>query len=253
MTTKKIQKRVMKMTSDDRRVMSGFPSLDRITGGFRSGSLNVIAGSPGRGKTGLALNIAYNAAVKYNKQVLVISLELSKEELANRVLSFVSEGSLDTAKDLVYIDDRFGSFEEVRVNLREDIEKVHPDLIIIDYLQLLVPLEDNNERGIAKVTSFLMRLAADYEVPVIVLSQLHREFERNSNKTTLRRLEDYKYAPVVQDAAVIVFLRWEDYGSHRENPVIDVHLDVAKNRFGDRDLTATVKWERAKFKFYEEE
>ena len=241
------------MTSGDRRVMSGFPSLDKIIGGFRPGSLNVIAGSPGRGKTGLALNIAYNAAVKYNKRVLVVSLELSKEELVNRVLSFVSEDSLDTAKDFVYIDDRFGSFEDVQINLREDIEKVHPDLIIIDYLQLLVPLEENNERGIAKVTCFLWHLAADYEVPVIVLSQLHRGFERNSDKTMLRRLEDYKYAPVVLDADVIVILRWEDYGSDRENLVIDVHLDVAKNRFGDRDLTATVRWERAKFKFFEEE
>ena len=101
-----------------------------------------------------------------------------------------------------YIDDRFGSFEEVQVNLREDIEKVHPDLIIIDYLQLLVLLEENNKRGIAKVTSFLMRLAADYEVPVIVLSQLNRDLEHDSDKST---------------------------------------------------LTATVKWERAKFKFYEEE
>ena len=251
MTTKKIQKRVMKMTSDDRRVMSGFPSLDKITGGFRPGTVNVIAGRPGVGKTTFALNMAYNAAVKYNKRVLVISLELSKEELANRVLSFVSEGSLDTAKDLVYIDDRFGSFEEVQINLREDIEKVHPDLIIIDYLQLLV--QENNERGIAKGTSFLMRLAADYEVPVIVLSQLHRGFERNSNKTTLRRLEDYKYAPVVQDAAVIVFLRWEDYGSHREDPVFDIHLDVAKNKFGDSDVGTVVKFERAKCKYYEEE
>ncbi len=253
MTTRKIQKKVMKMTSEDRKVMSGFPSLDKIIGGFRPGSLNVIAGSPGRGKTGLALNIAYNAAVKYNKRVLFYSLEESKDEIQSKIALFASKNSLDTAKDLIFIDDRTGPYEEVQLNLRKGIEEIHPDLIIIDYLQLLVPLEENNERGIAKVTGFLWHLAADYEVPVIVLSQLHRGFERNSDKSTLRRLEEYKYAPVVQDADVIVILRWEDYGSDRENLVIDVHLDVAKNRFGDRDLTATVKWERAKFKFFEEE
>ena len=243
------------MTSEDRKVMSGFPSLDKITGGFRPGSLNVIAGSPGRGKTSLALNIAYNAAVKYNKRVIFYSLEESKTDIANKVLLLSPEDSMDIAKSQypLYVDDKIGSFEEVQANLREDIEKVHPDLIIIDYLQLLVLFEENNRRGIAKVTSSLKRLAADYEVPVIVLSQLNRGLEHDSDKSTLRGLEECKCGPVVQDADVIVFLRWEDYGSHREDPVFDIHLDVAKNKFGDSDVGTVVKFERAKCKYYEEE
>ena len=241
------------MTSDDRRVMSGFPSLDKITGGFRPGSLNVISGRPGSGKTSLALNIAYNAATKYNKRVIFYSLEESKISIANKVLLLSPEDSMDIAKSQypLYVDDRIGSFEEVQVNLREDIEKVHPDLIIIDYLELLAPVGESRESGIAMVTSFLMRVATDYEVPVLVLKQLNRKFI--SDKGTLRGLEECKCSPVVQDAAVIVFLRWENYGSHMEEPVLDVHLDIAKNRFGERDVTATIKWERAKFKFYEEE
>ena len=234
------------MTSDDRRVMSGFPSLDKITGGFRPGTVNVIAGRPGTGKTTFALNVAYNAATKYNKRVFIISLAESKEDLQSRIAQFSS-------KDSIYIDDKIETYEEKTVSCRKVIEEIHPDLIIIDYLQLLVPCEEFHERGIAKVTGFLMRLAADYEVPVIALSQLNRGLEHDSDMATLRGLEEGKCAPVVQDAAVIVFLWWEGYVSHREDPVFDVHLDVAKNRFGDRDLTATVKWERAKFKFYEEE
>lgn len=235
------------MTSGDRRVMSGFPSLDKITGGFRPGSLNVISGRPGSGKTSFALNVAYNAAVKYNKRVLVISLESSKEELVNRFLSFASEDYLDTAKSLIYIDDDYFSCEEVKI--RKRTEEIHPDLIIIDYLQLIVPLEEDYKRGITVVTSFLRQLATEYEVPVLVLQQLNRNFV--SDKTTLTEL--YRAAPVVQDSDVFIILWREGYGSHREDPVFDVHLDVAKNKFGDSDVEVVVKFERVKWKFYEEE
>ena len=258
----------MIMTSDDKRVMSGFPSLDKITGGFRPGSLNVIAGRPGSGKTSLAMNIAYNAAVKYNKRVLVISLELSKEELANRVLSFVSEGSLDTAKDLVYIDDRFGSFEGVQVNLREDIEKVHPDLIIIDYLEVFYKYESfekERRQSMAVAMSFLKQLAEKYEIPVIVLSQFClRVFPCSStpdiwisDKPTLDEVARYGREPVVQGADVIIIIWPEGYTSKSREVHLassrNVHLDVAKNKFGDGDVGTVVKFERAKCKYYEEE
>ena len=91
------------MTSDDKRVMSGFPSLDKITGGFRPGSVNVIAGRPGAGKTTFALNVAYNAAVKYNKRVLFYSLVESKTDIANMVLLFAPKDPMDIANMVMYL------------------------------------------------------------------------------------------------------------------------------------------------------
>ena len=239
------------MTSNDKRVMSGFLSLDKITGGFRPGSLNVITGKPGAGKTTFAVNLAYNAATLYNKRVLFYSLAESKTDIANMVLLFAPEDPLNIAKCQypLYVDDRNGSFEEVQINLSEGIEKIHPDLIIVDHLNLLTLRGESILRGFAKVTSFLKRLATDYEVPVFLLHHLNRNLI--NDKSILMELKIEKYSPVVQDSDVIVYLWWEGYGSHRKDPVFDVHLDVVKNRFGDRDLTATVKWERAIYKYFE--
>ena len=247
------------MTSDDKRVMSGFPSLDKITGGFRPGTVNVIAGRPGVGKTTFALNVAYNAAVKYNKRVLFYSLVESKTDIANMVLLFAPKDPMDIAKSQcpLYVDDRNGSFEEVQVNLREDIEKVHPDLIIVDYLELLTPVEKDYKRERAIVASFLRTLATEYKVPVIVLKQLSRGFEFNSDKANLDEVTYYGHNTVVQESDVIIIIWWEGYTSKSREVHLassrNVHLDVAKNKFGDSDVEAVVKFERAKCKYYEEE
>jgi len=244
---------VMTMTSDDKRVMSGFPSLDKITGGFRPGTVNVIAGRPGAGKTSFALNVAYNAAVKYNKRVLFYSLEESKDEIQSKIALFASKNSLDTAKDLIFIDDRTGPYEEVQLNLRKGIEEIHPDLIIVDYLELLTLAEKDYKRERAIVLSFLKTLATEYEVPVIVLKQVNRGHEPNSDKPNLDEVTYFGHDTVVQDSDVIIIIWWEGYGSHRRAPVFDVHLDLAKNNFGDSDVEAVVIFERAKCKYYEEE
>ena len=229
--------------------------------------MNVIAGKPGAGKTTFALNVAYNAAVKYNKRVIFYSLEESKKEIADKVLLFVSEDPLDTAKCPLYVDDRIGSYEEVQVNLREDIEKVHPDLIIIDYLQLLAPYEDfkqDRRQAVTVATSLLKELAEEYELPIVLLSQFCRsQFPCLSNpditindKPTLDEAEMYGREPVVQGADIMIIIWPEGYTSKSRETFLassrNVHLDVAKNNYGDSDVEAVVKFERAKWKFYEE-
>ena len=245
------------MTSDDRRVMSGFPSLDKITGGFRPGTVNVIAGRPGAGKTSFALNVAYNAAVKYNKRVLFYSLEEFKDEIQSKIALFASKNSLDTAKDLIFIDDRTGPYEEVQLNLRKGIEEIHPDLIIVDYLELLTPVEKDYKRERAIVASFLRTLATEYKVPVIVLKQLSRGLEFNSDKANLDEVTYYGHNTVVQESDVVIIIWWEGYTSKSREVHLassrNVHLDVAKNKFGDSDVEAVVKFERAKCKYFEEE
>ncbi len=245
------------MTSDDKRVMSGFPSLDKITGGFRPGTVNVIAGRPGAGKTSFALNVAYNAAVKYNKRVLFYSLEESKDEIQSKIALFASKNSLDTAKDLIFIDDRTGPYEEVQLTLRKGIEEIHPDLIIVDYLELLTPVEKDYKRERAIVASFLRTLATEYKAPVIVLKQLSRGLEFNSDKANLDEVTYYGHNTVVQESDVVIIIWWEGYTSKSREVHLassrNVHLDVAKNKFGDGDVGAVVKLERAKCKYYEEE
>lgn len=243
------------MTSGDRRVMSGFPSLDKIIGGFRPGSLNIISGRPGSGKTSLAINVAYNAATKYNKRVIFYSLEESKTEIANRVLLFAPEDPQDTAKCPLYIDDRIGSYEEIQLNLREEIEKTHPDLIIIDYLELLSPDVESRESGMAMATSFLKQLATEYDVPVIVLRQISRGCFSVDDKLKYDEAKWYGHNTACQESDVIIIIWWEGYSSrhNRQVDIRDVHLYVAKNNYGDRDVNATVKWEPSIRKYFEEE
>ena len=256
MTTKKIQKRVMKMTSDDRRVMSGFPSLDKITGGFRPGTVNVIAGRPGVGKTTFALNMAYNAAVKYNKRVFIISLEESKEELLSKIALFSLKDLSDIERYPIFIDDKYEDYEVKIVACRKAIEEIHPDLIIIDYLELLTQDVGSRESRVAKATSFLRELATKNDVPVIVLKQLHARLIL-SDKPQLSDVAKIGCDTVVQESDVVIIIWWEGYTSKSREVHLassrNVHLDVAKNKFGDGDVGVVVKFERAKCKYYEEE
>lgn len=262
----------------DDMIHSGFPSIDATLGGLKKGSLLIIAARPGMGKTALALNIAHKASMIYQVPTAIFSLEMSKEELANRFLA--SHLSIDsrrigsaklTQEDWdkitgnfkglyeapIYIDDRSGvSPIEMLAKARQLQLENNLGLIVIDYLQLMSGdrrRSDNRQQEISDISRQLKIMARELNVPVIAISQLSRACEaRNDKRPILSDLRDS--GAIEQDADVVMFLYRDDY-YHNENPSNDVEtaeLIVAKNRHGETK-TIQLGWRPAFTTFFEPE
>lgn len=217
-------------------VSSGFRPLDDLTSGFNGGDLVVLAARPAMGKTALAMNMAESAALA-GKAVAVFSMEMQAEQLGQRLLSSASGLALKLIRESwrigdshwplltsgivrigelpMYIDDSPGlSIGDIRsrcMRLSAEIKDEVPDgvgLIVIDYLQLMG--SDNDRQGnrnneIEDITRGLKRLAKDFDIPVLVLSQLNRGLESRPNKRPIQSdLRDS--GGIEQDADVILFL-----------------------------------------------
>lgn len=191
-------------------VPSGFADLDKLTGGLQKSDLIILAARPAVGKTALALSLAHNASVKHAKSIAMFSLEMSKEQLAQRLLSmdagvdqqrlrtgYISEvddewtrislsmGRLSDAN--IYIDDSAGiSMLEMRSKARRLMAEHGFDLLIIDYLQLMQGTgsrgEGNRQQEISEISRGLKGLAREMNVPVLALSQLSRAVESRAEK-----------------------------------------------------------------------
>ncbi len=239
---------------------TGYPDLDRMLGGFNPGSLVVLAGRPGMGKTAFALNLARNAAA-HNKKVAFISLEMTWKELGMRLIMIESGVSLTPLKSgsvlrdtqtrklaraaanlasyHIFIDDT----SKVAISdLRAKIQRLSMtgdkvDLLFVDYLQLMhLPDGDNQALRVAAATRAMKSMAKDLEIPVIALSQLSRESERRkeSKRPILSDLRDS--GAIEQDADIVMFVhrdevyrKTDDSGQSLENQAI---IDVSKNRNG---------------------
>lgn len=241
-------------------IPTGIGDLDRMITGLNRSDLILLAARPGMGKTSFALNIARYAACKAQKTVAFFSLEMSKEQLASRLLSteaLISGTKLRTGKlseeewsrlipasdvlrkaDL-YIDDTPGiTITEMKSRLRR-LHKI--DLVVIDYLQLMSSgrRTDNRVQEISEMTRNLKILAKEMNVPVITLSQLSRASEqRTDHRPQLSDLRDS--GSIEQDADIVLFLYREGYYSDKsaENaaPTTDMNSGeciVAKNRHGE--------------------
>lgn len=210
-------------------VPSGFEDLDHLTSGFQASDLIIIAGRPSMGKTSLALNIAQNAAVEKNIPVAVFSLEMSKEQLAIRMLC--SEGRIDSHKlrggflgesdwpnltraagmlseAPIFIDDTAGiNVLEMRAKARRLRKDQKLGLIVVDYLQLMRERggAESREQEISLISRSLKALAKELTIPVIALSQLNRRVEDRQNKRP--QLADLRESGAIeQDADVIIFI-----------------------------------------------
>ncbi|TMF49366.1 MAG: replicative DNA helicase, partial [Chloroflexi bacterium] len=190
-------------------VPSGFTDLDRLTGGLQKSDLIVLAARPGLGKTSLALSLAHNAAVKFQRSVAIFSLEMSKEQLAQRLLSMdaaidqqrlrtgwieddewerivVAQNTLDEAS--IWIDDTASiATTELRSKARRLQAQEGIDLIIIDYLQLMQATiggkrNENRVQEISEISRSLKALARELNVPVLALAQLSRAVETRQSK-----------------------------------------------------------------------
>lgn len=239
---------------------TGISALDKTITGLNRSDLILLAARPGMGKTSFALNIAKHVAVKAKKRVAFFSLEMSKEQLASRLLSTegliegtkLRTGKLDgdewtrlieagdiLSKTEMYLDDTPGiTVPEMKAKIRR---LRYVDLIIIDYLQLMKASRriDNRVQEISEITRNLKIMAKEFNVPVITLSQLSRASEqRAEHEPQLSDLRDS--GSIEQDADIVLFLYREGYyqstkqGSNPEN--VDMNSGqciVAKNRHGE--------------------
>lgn len=243
-------------------VPSGFMELDYKTAGFHGSDLILIAARPAMGKTAFALNIATNAAVRANVPVAVFSLEMSKEQLVNRVLC--SEAMVDSNKVRtgkleeddwtklaetigplseaeIYIDDTPGiSITEIRAKCRKLKLEKNIGMIVIDYLQLIQGTNKRNgsrEQEISEISRSLKMLAKELNVPVIALSQLSRAVEQRPDHRPM--LSDLRESGAIeQDADIVMFLYRDDYYNEDSEKKGIAEVIIAKHRGGS---TGTVE------------
>jgi replicative DNA helicase len=244
---------------------TGFRDLDDTLAGLQRSNLIVLAARPGVGKTSLALNIAQNLAVKYKRPVGFFSLEMSKEELVDRLL--VSQADIDAwklktgklseedftklsnamgelAEAKLYIDDTPAlSILEMRTKARRLQVEAGVDLIIVDYLQLARSRQlENRVQEVSEISQGLKNLARELKLPVLAVSQLSRAVEQRGKKRP--QLADLRESgSIEQDADVVMFL-WREDEEDSEN----VNLDIAKHRNGPlRSLKLFFRGDRIRF------
>ena len=233
-------------------IQTGYSEIDRMMTGLGKSDLVLIAARPGVGKTSFALNIAQNVALQTPKKTIAIfSLEMSNDQLANRMLSAQSgidnmkfrngeigddewvrlaEASVILSDTDVYFDDTAGiTVAQMKAKLRR---LKNLDLIIIDYLQLMSGSKryENRSTEVGDISRSLKVMAKEFNVPVICLSQLNRETEKTKQKPQLSNLRES--GSIEQDADAILFLWKEDDSEENQGSAQVVKCDVAKNRHG---------------------
>lgn len=233
---------------------TGFAQLDGYIGGLGKGELILMAARPGMGKTAMALNIAMTAAQKSEKSVVIFQLEMSRQQIATRLLS--SQAMVDSKKlrmgDLndhdwlmmagattklqktpILIDDNSNiTVAEMKAKCRRLGDSL--GLIVIDYLQLMHSPRhtDNRVQEVADISRSLKIMAKDLNVPVLCCSQLSRGPESRQNKRPM--LSDLRESgSIEQDADIVLFLYREDYYNQDAENRNEAELIVAKNRHGE--------------------
>ena len=237
-------------------VPSGFSELDYKTAGFHGSELILIAARPAMGKSAFALNIATNAALKGKVPVAIFSLEMSKEQMVNRILcseAMVDSNKVRTGKleeedwvklaesigplseAQIYIDDTPGiSITEIRSKCRKLKMEKNIGMVIIDYLQLVQASNRRNgsrEQEISEISRSLKILAKELGVPVIALSQLSRAVEQRPDHRPM--LADLRESGAIeQDADLVMFLYRDDYYNPESEKKDIAEVIIAKHRGG---------------------
>lgn len=235
-------------------VGSGFVDLDSKTSGFQKGDMVLIAARPSMGKTTFALNIAEHVALREGKSVVIFSLEMSKEQLAYKLLCSEANvdllklrtGALDDkdweniaratgplSKAKIYIDDTAGvSVMEMRSKCRRLKMEYGIDLILIDYLQLMSgSSSENRQQEVSEISRSIKALAKEMECPVIALSQLSRAPEQRADHRPM--LSDLRESgSIEQDADLVMFLYRDEYYNKETEEKNVAECIVAKQRNG---------------------
>jgi replicative DNA helicase len=253
-------------------VPSGFHDLDRMTGGFKESDLIIVAGRPSMGKTSFALNIGLHAALEHKKAIAIFSLEMSKEQLTERLLTeqaqidaqrlhrgLLSEAEFDRVSNAlgplgeaaIYIDDT-PAMDELTLQLKARQAKMRHniDLIIVDYLQLMHGRsrgDDNRVQEVSSISRALKGLARELRIPVIAISQLSRAPEQRPDKRPI--LSDLRESGAIeQDSDLVMFLYRPEYYKSDERPGI-AEIIVSKHRNGPTGMIE-LKFRRDHTRFY---
>lgn len=255
---------------------TGFSELDKRITGLNRSDLIIIGARPAMGKTSFALNIARNVSVYAKKKVLFFSLEMSKEQLAQRVLSTearvqstkfrtgklepqewqqIADASLFLSDVELYFDDTANiTVPEMKARARQ-LKNV--DCIVIDYLQLMKSSKktDNRVQEVSDITRDLKMMAKDLNIPVVTCAQLARRTETDKGRSKKPQMSDLRESgSIEQDADIILMLYREDYYKDSSDvPPQDIRVDeaeliIAKNRHGPTG-TVPLAW-NADFTLY---
>ena len=249
-------------------ITTGFRDIDKMLGGLKKTDLVVLAARPGMGKTAFALNVAENAAMA-GHSVLVFSMEMSKEQLGQRMLAMSARVDMEHIKNGTIEDDEWFSidtaqekFESVNLNIDDTAqisilemknkcrrlkEKSGLDLVVIDYLQLmsLGYGGDNRTNEISAITRSIKILAKELDVCVILLSQLSRASEQRKDHRPM--LSDLRESgSIEQDADIVVFLKRDDYYQNEDEEADTssgntCEVIIAKHRSGPTG-TVNLAW-----------
>lgn len=250
-------------------VPTGFGYLDQMTSGLQNSDLILIAARPAMGKTSFALNIAQNAAIRNGVTTAIFNLEMSREQLANRIIcgeamisgTKLKEGSLDAddwirigenlsqiEKAPIFIDDSSAvTVPEIRAKCRRLKQRHNLGLVVIDYLQLMQGSGDSRQNEVADISRSLKILAKELNIPIITLSQLSRGPESRTNKRPM--LSDLRESGAIeQDADIVIFLYRDEYYNPDSADKNIAECIIAKHRNGE---TGTIKlwWDGAHTKF----
>lgn len=236
-------------------VKTGFSMFDKMTGGLQKSDLIIVAARPSMGKTSLMLDISRNAATKHHKRVAIFSLEMSKVQLIQRLIASRSDINSTTLRNdrlagedwpvfvnvldelgntEIYIDDAGNqSASKIRAKLRRLMALVDIDLIVIDYLQMM--RTDRRTSSLYERTAQLSRdckgLAKEFDLPVVVGSQLSRACEQRKNKRPL--LSDLRDSGTIEeDADIVAFIYRDEYYNEKTDAPNVAEINVAKHRNG---------------------
>jgi len=243
-------------------VETGFEDLDRLTTGFHKSDLIILAARPAMGKTAMALNAIWHASGEKNMPVAIFSLEMSKEQLVQRLISQTTRipsqalrsgnvkaedwpklvrGVAEVSRAPIWIDDTAGvTLMEIRAKVRRLASQLNVagemplSLVVVDYLQLMVGQGirlENRQQEIAEISRGLKVLARDLDVPVLAIAQLSRAVEARHDKRPL--LSDLRDSGAIeQDADVVMFLYRDEYYNTESDDKGIAEVIVGKHRNG---------------------
>ncbi|MGQ9699907.1 MAG: replicative DNA helicase [Candidatus Bipolaricaulaceae bacterium] len=237
-------------------ISTGFQEFDALTAGLHPADFIVLAGRPGTGKTALALNIVRDATLRQGKKVGIFSLEMSKEQVLERLLCGEAQvdfhrlrsGYLPPAKwgliaaaagrlndAVILIDDTpNSSILSIKAKARQMMREYGLDLIVVDYLQLVEAgiKTDVREQQIAYVSRMLKGMARELGLPVVACSQLNRQVERRGEDARPKLSDLRESGAIEQDADLVVFIHRPEGKKADDSPVIETEILVAKQRNG---------------------